>query len=86
MQIPEIEIKIKIRLYPDGRRSPRNVVQYPELNIKSLATLASKEARPCYIKRGQIFHCKAGPEERLRQEITIYTARACSDGVHEGGK
>jgi hypothetical protein len=84
MQIPEIEIKIKIRLYLDSRRSPRNVIQYPELNTKSLAMLASKGAGPRSIKRGRIFHCKAGPEEQLRQEVIINTARARIDSTHEG--
>jgi hypothetical protein len=81
MQIP----KIKIRLH-HGRMSPGDVARYPELNEKILATLASKGARPRYIKRGQIFHCKAGPEEQLRQEVIINTARARIDSTHEGDK
>jgi hypothetical protein len=89
MQIPEAKIeriKSKVRLYPDGRRSSWDVVRYPELNKNTLAVLVSKGAGSRYIKRGQIFHYKAGPEERLRQEVIIYIARACSDGIHEGGK
>jgi hypothetical protein len=89
MQVPEIKIewiKIKIRLHPDGRMPSWAIARYPELNEKILTMLVSRGAGSRYIKRGQIFHCKAGPEEQLRQKVIIYTARACSDGIHEGGK
>jgi hypothetical protein len=89
MRIPEVKIeriKSRIRLYPDGRRSSWDVVRYPELNKNTLAVLVSNGAGSRYIKRGRIFHCKAGPEEQLRQEVIINTARACIDGTHEGGK
>ena len=79
--------KINIRLHY-GRMSPWDVArnpELPELNKNIFAVLAGKGAGSRYIKHGQIFHCKAGPEERLQQEVIIDTARACSDGIHEGG-
>jgi hypothetical protein len=87
MPVSTIKIEwIKIRLHPAVRMLPWDITRYPELNKKTLARLASEWAGPRYIKRGRIFHCKAGPEERLIQEVIIDTARACSDGIHEGGK
>ena len=53
MQIPEDNIgrlKIRIRLYPDGRRSSWGVGRYPELNKKTFAVLASKGTGSRYIK------------------------------------
>lgn len=87
MPVPAIKIEwIKIRLHPAARMLPWDITRYPELNKKTLARLASNRAGPRYIKRVQISHCKAGPDKQLRQEVIIYTARACSDGIHDGGK